>query len=118
MKFDGMKEDGTIVNSELNRIENEYKYFDDTTTAKWKYLIFTVLKLNQRTYTVSKGKVYNDTCPICLEGVGNNLEEIYIDIDSERVKTGVQLSCCHQYHQKCIDEWFATGKTSCPLCNK
>ena len=102
-KFDGMKEDGTIVNSELNSTENEYKYFDNTKTINWKYLVFTILELNQRAYTISKGKVYNDTCPICLDDVTNGC---------------VKLSCCHQFHQNCIDEWFATGSVKCPLCNK
>merc|ERR1712098_306576 len=46
-----------------------------------------------------------DYCAICQRG--------FDDGDSAVSLT----SCCHRYHQLCIDTWVAT-KNSCPLCRK
>jgi hypothetical protein len=50
------------------------------------------------------------SCSICLGG-GETLG------DGERVfTTGCRTG--HSFHKRCIDQWFATGRTSCPVCRK
>ena len=44
-----------------------------------------------------------DICAICYETLDN--ESCY------------KLECGHSYHNKCIINWFRTGKNNCPLCN-
>lgn len=45
-----------------------------------------------------------DKCVICLDYISEN-EDTY------------SLQCNHNYHTKCIVEWFRNGARSCPLCN-
>ena len=42
----------------------------------------------------------DDSCPVCLE----------------QLDTSVTTGCNHVFCEKCIDEWFDRGETSCPLC--
>jgi hypothetical protein len=54
--------------------------------------------------------IKNDICVICMLPLVIN-QEMYID------DCVVSLNCYgHQYHKKCISEWFET-KLICPLCN-
>ena len=45
------------------------------------------------------------TCTVCLE-------------DLKRGDMMKELSCKHQYHTGCIDEWLKRGDARCPNCNK
>ena len=42
-----------------------------------------------------------DTCSICMEPLSN---------------TTHALQCGHEYHTRCIIDWFRLGNASCPLC--
>jgi Zn-finger nucleic acid-binding protein len=42
----------------------------------------------------------DNSCPVCLE----------------QLDTSVTTGCNHVFCEKCIDEWFDRGETSCPLC--
>jgi len=42
-------------------------------------------------------------CPICLEKFNKN----------EKI---IELSCKHNYHDKCIKEWMNNNNNSCPNC--
>lgn len=42
----------------------------------------------------------DDSCPVCLE----------------QLEISVTTGCNHVFCEKCIDEWFDRGETSCPLC--
>ncbi len=45
------------------------------------------------------------TCTVCLE-------------DLKRGDMMKELSCKHQFHSGCIDEWLKRGDARCPNCNK
>jgi hypothetical protein len=45
------------------------------------------------------------TCTICLD-------------ELKRGDMMKELSCKHQYHSGCIDEWLKRGDARCPNCNK
>ncbi len=47
----------------------------------------------------------NDECSICLESLDNGTISIL-------------STCCHKYHEKCINEWFNLKSIKkCPECN-
>ena len=47
------------------------------------------------------GVLATDNCAICL--------------GSLTAEPSVQMRCTHQYHHRCLQQWFAR-KTTCPLC--
>ena len=48
-------------------------------------------------------------CSICLEKLKRNKKNVTC--------VPVKLSCGHEFHYKCISEWYKTNKT-CPYCRK
>lgn len=54
-----------------------------------------------------------DICPICL-GLLRNKWKICCNNGSQLVTT----RCNHQFHWKCLSEWFmrCTKETTCPIC--
>eukprot|EP00733_Pompholyxophrys_punicea_P000914 Pompholyxophrys_punicea_v1_NODE_364_length_2155_cov_46.962381.p1 type:complete len:414 gc:universal NODE_364_length_2155_cov_46.962381:1830-589(-) len=93
-KFDGIQSDGTKVSSPWIKIDKEYKYFDDTKTIKWNYLVITTSN------TMKDTNIFNTSeCCICLDYIKNK-------------KT---LDCGHQFDDGCISQWLDVGN-SCPLC--
>ena len=94
-KVDGMKMDGAIINKKWSKIEDEYKYYDDSNIVEWQYLIFSVEDLN---YNMCSAE-----CPICLECFSDTVEKL-------------NLGCGHNYHKVCVNAWFGQPIDECPIC--
>lgn len=47
--------------------------------------------------------VLEETCSICLEN---------FQVGEYKRK----LKCCHTFHKKCIDHWFKSDHSDCPMC--
>ena len=52
-------------------------------------------------------------CSICIEDLNNVTYE-----NSSNEPTGgiCTLNCNHKFHCNCINEWYSTGKNTCPIC--
>lgn len=96
-KFEGIKEDGERVISELNHVKKDdgYLYFDKHKSATWNYLIITTQQSKVQEY-------FSDECSICLDDIKVNREK---------------LPCGHNYHSRCIEDWKNhSDKFTCPMC--
>lgn len=93
-RIHGIKLDTTLYKSEWKNVtkEDQYEIFDPDKTGKitWLRLMIESRKIESK-----------DTCTICLELVYDNDKQI--------------IKCGHQFHKKCISEWYNKEK-SCPNC--
>ena len=57
----------------------------------------------------------NELCGICIEDLNN---VTYENENSSNEPTGgiCTLNCNHKFHCNCINEWYSTGKNTCPIC--
>jgi len=58
--------------------------------------------------TTTKSPEIDTKCSICNDNDNN---------DNDNNDTIQIIECLHEFHKKCIDEWFKTKK-QCPLCLK
>lgn len=68
---------------------------------------------NAQQYTIipNYANTANEDCSTCLEKLYENKEQGPV-VKLNGCKDGVK----HKFHKKCIDDWFATGNNTCPLC--
>lgn len=75
--------------------------YDDSDLNFWNQVpIDPITYLDEHTFCIKNDT--EDTCSICLENYKKGEEQL-------------SLLCNHQYHKKCITEWFKI-KSTCPCC--
>lgn len=42
----------------------------------------------------------------------------YLGYDSQELIAQLQCNSAHAFHKNCIEGWFKTNKSSCPLCRE
>lgn len=74
--------------------------FAATTLAKWLQSIVWV-----NTAQKADKAEDEDLCAVCQE-------------EYTEATQPVTLSCKHNFHEKCINQWFKTGNDTCPYCRE
>ena len=89
--------------SDENVIDEEMSN-ENTLTEDMEELSIRDTENTSNENTSSENTSSENTCSICLQNILiNNL---------------CITNCNHQYCKECIDNWFNTGKDTCPMCRK
>jgi uncharacterized protein YggT (Ycf19 family) len=112
-----------VLLSILCIIKSQYSINNETNNGSSVVSQISNLNLNPLQNSIPNFNSSDTDCGICLEAlIPNQLQsaEAQSQIQNQnQIQNQIHIStlqCGHKFHRNCVNDWFFTGATTCPLC--